>query len=99
MCWLRWAPLPADHEIAPYIGYAVGRSVGNAVIRNRIRRRLRAILADHSNELRPGLYLFGVKHAHAASIEFTKLQDDVLELVRVIAAADMPDTDQLHRSS
>ena len=87
VCWLRWAPLPADHASTPYIGYAIGRSVGNAVVRNRIRRRLRAILANHSNELRPGLYLFGVKHATAASIEFATLQDDVLGLVRAVGPA------------
>ncbi len=49
---------------------------------------MRAILATHSNELAPGLYLFGVKHANAASVEFATLQDDVLALVRAVARPD-----------
>ncbi|MGB1506918.1 MAG: ribonuclease P protein component [Acidimicrobiales bacterium] len=32
------------------IGYAIPRSVGSAVVRNRLRRRLRAVLAELDNE-------------------------------------------------
>ena len=46
----------------PHVAYAVPRAVGTAVVRNRIRRRLRAMIADLGPDegLTPGLYLVGV---------------------------------------
>src|ERR1700694_4726853 len=43
----------------PRVAYAVGRSVGNAVQRNRLRRRLRAIVSDRAVAWRPGASLVG----------------------------------------
>lgn len=44
-----------DGAEPPRVAYALGRSVGTAVTRNRLRRRLRVILADAP--LTPGTYL------------------------------------------
>ncbi len=44
-----------------HVGYAIGRSFGGAVSRNRIRRRLRVLLAGHADRLQPGLYLVGAQ--------------------------------------
>jgi ribonuclease P protein component len=47
----------------PRAAFAVGRNVGNAVVRNRVRRRLRAVLRDieggrhQAPRLAPGAYL------------------------------------------
>lgn len=44
----------------PRVAYAVGRRSGGAVERNRIRRRLRHVVADHAPRLRPDYqYLIG----------------------------------------
>ena len=51
--------LPGSVDGPPRVAYAIGRSVGTAVTRNRLRRRLRAIVAELTPELRPGTYLIG----------------------------------------
>src|SRR5207245_774623 len=40
----------------PRVAYAIGRKVGGAVKRNRLRRRLRAIVQELAPLLRPGAY-------------------------------------------
>ena len=45
----------ADPASQPAVAFAIGRSVGGAVERNRLRRRMRAILVDL--DLAPGTYL------------------------------------------
>ncbi|MEM7093527.1 MAG: ribonuclease P protein component [Actinomycetota bacterium] len=76
-CWVRFAPLPDDLPPFPYVGYAIGRKVGPAVVRNRIRRRLRAILAAPDVRLDVGLYLVGVNDAQTATMDFITLRDDL----------------------
>ncbi len=99
-CWVRYAPLPqvttsvsdgkpaaaAEQEL-PQIGYAIGRKVGNAVVRNRIRRRLRAIVHAEAPFLPPGIYLIGVKSDQAASISYEMLQQDLRTTLAAAASA------------
>jgi len=87
---LDGSPPPAG----PRVAYAVTRSVGNAVQRNRVRRRLRAAVAQHEPALAPGAaYLFGADrrllHAPYAAIDRA-----VGELVR---AASEPSTRSVTR--
>jgi ribonuclease P protein component len=49
--WFR----PSDEAPAARVGYAIGKPTGSAVDRNRLRRRLRAMI--DSLELPPGDYL------------------------------------------
>lgn len=51
--------LPGAASQPPRVAYAVGRSVGPAVVRNRVRRRLRAAVAEVAPALPPGAYLVG----------------------------------------
>jgi ribonuclease P protein component len=57
--WCSW--IADDIAVPPRVAYAIGRSVGSAVVRNRLRRRLRALAHDwaRAGELRPGWYLVG----------------------------------------
>jgi len=56
------------------VAYGVSRAVGSAVDRNRVRRRLRAIVRD--TELVPGAYLVSVSSA-AAVLPFDELAGHV----------------------
>jgi ribonuclease P protein component len=48
----------------PQVAFAIGRKVGSAVVRNRVRRRLRAVMADLAGSpdspVAPGTYLVSV---------------------------------------
>lgn len=53
-----------DSAVPPRVAFSVGRAVGSAVERNRVRRRLRALLQDST--LPPGWYLLGLSAGTAA---------------------------------
>jgi ribonuclease P protein component len=66
---------------AARVAYSVGRGVGNAVERNRLRRRLRAEVWRHREQLRPGsAYLFSAG-PRASSMTPEALSATVLELL------------------
>jgi RNase P protein component len=62
----------------PRVAYALGRAIGPAVVRNRLRRRLQALLAGSS--LPAGLYLIGAQPI-AARRSFVELEFDLRRLV------------------
>jgi ribonuclease P protein component len=43
--------------VFPQVGYAIGRQCGGAVVRNRLRRRLRAVVRQCATDLPRGRYL------------------------------------------
>jgi len=72
--------LPNDADRPPRVGYAIGRSVGSAVARNRLRRRLRAIVTDAGPRLAPGAWLIGAGRP-AAAMSFGALRTTVFDLL------------------
>jgi ribonuclease P protein component len=67
------------------VAFAIGRRLGTAVARNRLRRRLRALLADRATELPPGLYLIGARpSAMSAGFQRLAVELDTL-LARTVA--------------
>jgi ribonuclease P protein component len=74
-----WCSFVPDPKLAPpQVAFAIGRAVGSAVQRNRLRRRLRAILA--TSDVPPGLYLFGAQRA-TSERTFDELQQAVTALL------------------
>jgi ribonuclease P protein component len=69
----------ADDCEPPRVAYAVGRSVGTAVTRNRLRRRLRALVADAP--LVPGTYLVSAGSA-ACTLSDQELRAELAEALR-----------------
>jgi ribonuclease P protein component len=74
--WCTYIPDP--EAVPPRVAYALGRAIGPAVVRNRLRRRLRALLEGVS--LPPGLYLIGAQPI-AARRSHSELAFDLNRLV------------------
>ena len=72
---------PNDGGDGVSVAYAVGRHVGGAVVRNRWRRRLRAIAAEASPGLAPGAYLIGVGRG-VVDLRFGELREQVIRTMR-----------------
>ncbi len=69
-----------------FVGFAISKRVGNAVVRNRIRRRLRAISASGEAAFTPGSYLIAVKPS-AKESGYWELKSDVDSVLRKIGAS------------
>ena len=74
--WCTYIPDPV--ATPPRVAYALGRAIGPAVVRNRLRRRLRAMLT--TSTLPPGFYLIGA-HPIAVQRSRSELEFDLLKLV------------------
>ena len=70
------------------------RAARRAVVRNRIRRRLRAIMVAHGEKLIPGRYLVLIARRRASEASFPELEADWLHLAgRLgILSEDQPET-------
>jgi ribonuclease P protein component len=62
----------------PRVAYAVGKTVGGAVVRNRLRRQLRAAVADSTGSLVPGAYLVAAGR-EAAGLPYEDLKAHVTQ--------------------
>lgn len=78
--WVAWSA-PVDPSAPPRVAYAIGRRVGGAVVRNRLRRRLRMIVAEAAPP--PGDYLIGVAPA-GADLASSQLRVHVAEALQVL---------------
>jgi ribonuclease P protein component len=64
----------------PQVAYAIGSKVGGAVVRNRLRRRLRAIAHEAAPQLPKGAYLITAAPA-AADLTFGELRTIMREML------------------
>ncbi len=78
--------MPAEAGDGHRFAYAVGRKVGGAVVRNRLRRRLRAIMQEFGSVLEPGAYLVGVSPG-AAPLSYGELRKAVSEALAALPGA------------
>ena len=81
-----WCSFVLDPDLAPpQVAFAIGRAAGSAVSRNRLRRRLRAVLAN--SDVPPGLYLVGAR-VPACEHTFVDVERSVTELLRKVRKHD-----------
>ena len=72
------------------MAFSVGRSVGSAPVRNRIRRRLRAIARARASQLAPGWYLVGAD-ADYAHTPYPQAEEQFLHAARTVGALVSPE--------
>jgi len=84
------APAPGEDVTSPaLVGFVVSRAVGPAVVRNRVKRRLRALVADRVGQLPAGLLLVVRANPAASTASGTALAADVdAALPRLLRAID-----------
>lgn len=63
-------------------GYSISKKVGKAVIRNRLKRRLRAICRQHLAFFQPGIDVVLVARERAVDASYGELEKEVLNLSR-----------------
>jgi ribonuclease P protein component len=81
--WCRYVDDPA--VTPPAVAFSVGRAVGGAVARNRLRRRLRAIIAARAgSDLLPHGHLLVGARVGACERSFDELDADVTTLLRQV---------------
>ncbi|RLV48086.1 ribonuclease P protein component [Nocardioides mangrovicus] len=61
------APAAPGSEARRQIGFVVSRAVGGAVVRNRVKRRLRHLMAERTETLPAGTYVVRAQPAAAAA--------------------------------
>lgn len=66
-----------ESDESALVGFVVSKAVGNAVQRNRVKRRLRAVLAEHTGELKAGSLVVVRALPASADADFQRLSDDV----------------------
>jgi len=80
MSWFL-APQPSPASV-PRVGLTVGKVIGKAFERNRIKRRLRDVLRRHIDLLPQGCDLIFHPHRSVLSVEFAKLDAEILRILR-----------------
>ena len=68
------------------VAYSVPRRVGGAVVRNRCRRRMRAVAAQVARELPSGSYLVSVGE-DVLGLSFVELQRRLVEAMRTASGS------------
>ena len=78
--WCTYLPDPRTATCST--AFAIGRAVGPAVTRNRLRRRLRAVLTAHqrTSPALPGYLLIGARPG-SSELTFAELRQELLTLL------------------
>lgn len=79
---MSWFLAPQAEASSPRVGLTVGKVLGKAHERNRIKRRLRDVLRHHVDQLLPGCDLILHPHRTVLTLEFTKLDAEIVRILQ-----------------
>jgi ribonuclease P protein component len=74
--------LPAQDRHRLRAGFVTSKRIGGAVVRNRVRRRLRAIVREHQRDLRGDLWIVTIARPKSAQATYGQLEDEWLRLAK-----------------
>lgn len=77
---------PTDHGADPVVGFVVSKAVGNAVVRNKVKRRLRALVQQRITNWGDGRCVVVRALPEAAAAPFTRLAADLDSAMRTATA-------------
>jgi ribonuclease P protein component len=84
MSWFIAPQSPQDSahcEHTPRVGLTAGKVLGKAHERNRIKRRMREVLRRHTDLLPQGCDLIFHPRRHVLTIEFAKLEAEIVRIL------------------
>ena len=73
-----------DRAAGPRIGFTVGKVLGGAVVRNRIRRRMRAVVRQHLRELAAPLDLVLHLRKSVLTLKFAQLDAEIMQVFAAV---------------
>ncbi len=79
---MSWFLAAQSEAAGPRVGLTVGKVLGKAHERNRIKRRLRDVLRRHVDQLPAGCDLILHPHRTVLTIEFTKLEAEIVRILQ-----------------
>ena len=79
---MNWFLAPRPDSDFPRVGLTAGKVLGKAHERNRIKRRMREVLRQHFNLLPPGCDLIFHPQRIVLTMEFTKLEAEVVRILQ-----------------
>ena len=79
------APRGRARTALPKLGVVITKKVGNAVVRNRLRRRCKALFADFASAGDPRWFLVQCK-PEAARVTFAALRDQLVPALKAAAS-------------
>jgi ribonuclease P protein component len=79
---MSWFLARQSEVSAPRVGLTVGKVLGPSHERNRIKRRLREVLRRHVGQLPGGCDLVLHPHRTVLTLEFTKLDAEILRILQ-----------------
>jgi len=83
---MSWFLAPQAEPAGPRVGLTAGKVLGKAHERNRIKRRLREVLRRHVDLLPAGFDLVLHPRRSVLTIEFTKLEAEIVRILGQVAA-------------